>query len=168
VWRPIRSSWGVVVGVTLAEPPAHVLEEAEIEIEPGPGPAGARGATGESFSLVTAGGASSLGSTFLDTEPDPVGLVPSLLARGIGYVPGIASARVGAHRVCARPLCIDGRPMVGRVPGLDGLWVAAGHGPWGISTGPATGRLLADLVDGRVAAPAQALDPARFSPPPPG
>jgi len=167
-WRPIRSSWGVVVAVTLAEPPAHVLEEAEIEIEPGTEPTGGRGTIGESFSLVTAGGASSLGSTFLDSEPDPGRLVPTILARGIGYVPGIASARVGAHRVCARPLSIDGRPLVGRVPGFDGLWVAAGHGPWGISTGPANGRLLADLVDGRVAAPPLALDPARFAPPPPG
>ena len=67
--------------------------------------------------------------------------------------------------VCARPLSLDGRPLVGRVPGTEGLWVAAGHGPWGISTGPASGRLLADLLDGRVAAP-PALDPRRFAPPP--
>lgn len=165
-WRPIRSSWGVVVGVTLADPPGHVLEEAEIEIEPGTEPAGARGAGGESFSLVTAGGTSSLGSTFLDAEPDPGALVSDILARGAGYVPGIASARVGGHRVCARPLSLDGRPLVGRVPGIEGLWVAAGHGPWGISTGPASGRLLADLMDGRVSAPPPALDPARFAPPP--
>ena len=70
-WRPIRPSWGVVVGVTLERPPMHVLEEAEIEIEPEHEPNHARGATGESFSLVTADAASSLGSTFLDVEPDP-------------------------------------------------------------------------------------------------
>ena len=167
-WRPIRSSWGVVIGVTLMRPPVHVLEEAEIEIEPGNDPTVARGATGESFSLVTAGGASSLGSTFLDTEPDPAALVPAILARGAGYVPDIASASVGPHRVCARPQSVDGRPLVGRVPGVDGLWVAAGHGPWGISTGPASGRLLADLLDGRDSGPPLALDPERFSPPPLG
>jgi glycine/D-amino acid oxidase-like deaminating enzyme len=165
-WRPIQSSWGVVVSVTLVDPPVHVLEEAEIEIEPGTDPAAARAAAGESFSLVTAGGASSLGSTFLDVEPDPGAFVPAMLARGIGYVPGIASAKVGAHRLCARPLSVDGRPLVGRVPGIDGLWVAAGHGPWGISTGPASGRLVADLMDGRVSASPSALDPARFVPPP--
>jgi glycine/D-amino acid oxidase-like deaminating enzyme len=165
-WRPIRSSWGVVVGVALARPPAHVLEEAEIDIEPEREPPVARGATGESFSLVPAGVASSLGSTFLDAEPDPAALLPSILARGAGYVPGIASATIGPHRVCARPQSVDGRPLVGGVPGLDGLWVAAGHGPWGISTGPASGRLLADLVDGRVSGPPLALDPGRFLPPP--
>jgi D-hydroxyproline dehydrogenase subunit beta len=165
-WRPIRPSWGVVVGVTLERPPMHVLEEAEIDIEPEREPNLARGATGESFSLVTADAASSLGSTFLDAEPDPAELVPALLARGAGYVPGIGSAMVGPHRVCARPQSVDGRPLVGRVPELDGLWVAAGHGPWGISTGPASGRLVADLLDGRVSGPPPALDPDRFAPPP--
>ena len=143
----------------------HVLEEAEIEIEPENEASVARGATGESFSLVTADAASSLGSTFLAAEPDPAALVPAILARGAGYVPGIASAIVGLHRLCARPQSVDGRPLVGRVPRLDGLWVAAGHGPWGISTGPASGRLLADLLDGRVSVPPPALDPGRFPPP---
>jgi glycine/D-amino acid oxidase-like deaminating enzyme len=167
-WRPIRPSWGVVLDVALPRPPLHVMEEAEIEIEPGADPTGAE--TGAepavAFSLVTAAGASSLGSTFLDDEPDAAAIVPSIVARGAMFVPAIASAQPGAHRVCARPSSLDGRPLVGRVPGIDGLWVAAGHGPWGISTGPASGRLIADLLDGRVAAPPPALDPRRFAPPP--
>ena len=168
-WRPIRSSWGVVVAVTLADPPGHVLEEAEIDIEPGgegvqPVDAGESGAA-VAFSLVTAVGASSLGSTFLDDEPDASRLVSSIVARGATFVPGIASAKIGPHRLCARPLSLDGRPLVGRVPGIHGLWIAAGHGPWGISTGPASGRLIADLIDGRVAVPPPALDPARFPAP---
>jgi glycine/D-amino acid oxidase-like deaminating enzyme len=163
-WRPIRPLWGVVVGVTLPHPPVHVLEEAEIEIEPEAEPTRAEPAV--AFSLVTAAGASSLGSTFLDGEPDAAAIVPSILARGAIFVPGIASARLGAHRVCARPLSLDGRPLVGRVPGIENLWVAAGHGPWGISTGPGSGRLLADLLDGRFAAPPPALDPQRFAAPP--
>jgi glycine/D-amino acid oxidase-like deaminating enzyme len=181
-WRPIRPLWGVVVGITLARPPVHVMEEAEIEIEPGGEPIDAGATEGRAtdpdaaeptgsepavaFSLVTAAGASSVGSTFLDDEPDAAAIVPSILARGALFVPAIASAQLGAHRVCARPFSLDGRPLVGRVPGIDGLWVAAGHGPWGISTGPASGRLLADLLDGRVAAPPPALDPSRFTPPP--
>jgi glycine/D-amino acid oxidase-like deaminating enzyme len=166
-WRPIRSSWGVVVAITLPDPPVHVLEEAGIDIEPESEPAEAvePGAADVAFSLVTAGGASSLGSTFLEDEPDAAALVPAIVARGTGFVPGIASARIGAHRVCARPLSVDGRPLIGRIPGVAGLWVAAGHGPWGISTGPASGRLLADLLDGRVAAPPPALDPGRFARP---
>jgi glycine/D-amino acid oxidase-like deaminating enzyme len=166
-WRPIRSSWGVVVAIDLVDPPGHVLEEAGIDIEPEDEPASTvePGAAGEAFSLVTAGGTSTLGSTFLDEEPDAAALVPSIVARGTGFVPGIASARIGAHRVCARPLSVDGRPLVGPVAGVDGLWVAAGHGPWGISTGPASGRLIAELLGGRISAPPPALDPGRFAPP---
>jgi len=49
---------------------------------------------------------------------------------------------------------------------MEGLWIAAGHGPWGVSTGPDSGRLLADLLLGRLAEPPAALDPARFGAPP--
>jgi glycine/D-amino acid oxidase-like deaminating enzyme len=161
-WRPIRPSWGVVVTVTLPEPPRHVIEEAEISIEPGD----ERDVGGVSFSLVTADGATSLGSTFLPDEPDVAATVPRIVERGGRFVPAIADARLGPSRICARPLSLDGRPLIGRVPGIDGLWVAAGHGPWGISTGPASGRLLADLIDGRLAAPPPELEPARFGVPP--
>ena len=161
-WRPIRSIWGVVVAVSLAEPPRHVLEEAEISIEPGVDADDA----GISFSLITAGGASSLGSTFLADEPDVAATVPRIVRHGSTFVPAVGAAPLGMPRRCARPLSLDGRPLIGRVPGAEGLWIAAGHGPWGISTGPASGRLIADLVDGRVAAPPKALDPARFGVPP--
>jgi glycine/D-amino acid oxidase-like deaminating enzyme len=161
-WRPIGSRWGVVVPVGLEAPPSRVLEEAEISIEPG---AEDGGEAGHAFSLVTAEGVSSLGSTFLEREPDAVSLVPSLVRRGARFVPAIADAALGPPRVCARPQSRDGRPLVGAVPGATGLWVAAGHGPWGISTGPASGRMIADMIDGRLAGPPSALDPGRFGNP---
>lgn len=161
-WRPIGANWGVVVPVEVRDAPRHVMEEAEISIEPGSD----QEAMGIAFSLVTADGASSLGSTFLDDEPETEGLVPALVERGATFVPSLSAAALGRPRRCARPLSIDGRPLVGAVPGSEGLWVAAGHGPWGISTGPASGRLIADLVDGRVAAPPAPLDPKRFAAPP--
>ena len=166
-WRPIGRLWGVVVQVDLPAAPGHVLEEAGVDIEPGTAPLEVgRAVASPDFSLVTAGGISSLGSTFLAEEPDRDALVPRLVAHGSMFVPAIAGARLGPSRACARPLSFDGRPLIGRVPGFDGLWIAAGHGPWGISTGPASGRLLADLVLGRVASPPPALDPARFGAPP--
>jgi glycine/D-amino acid oxidase-like deaminating enzyme len=166
-WRPIRRLWGVVVQVELAAPPGHVLEEAGVDIEPGGQPVEVgRAVASPDFSLVTASGVSSLGSTFLPDEPDRDAIVPGLVAHGSTFVPAVAAARLGTSRACARPLSVDGRPLIGRVPGVDGLWIAAGHGPWGISTGPASGRLLSELVLGRVAAPPAALDPARFGVPP--
>ena len=59
------------------------------------------------------------------------------------------------------PVSLDGRPLVGPAEGVDGLWVAAGHGPWGISTGPATARLAADALLGREEVPA-VLRASRF------
>ena len=44
----------------------------------------------------------------------------------------------------------DGRPLLGRVPGLDGFYVASGCCVGGLGLSPAAGRALADLVvDGR-------------------
>ena len=68
-------------------------------------------------------------------------------------------------RACARPLSADGRPLVGRVPGSEGLWIAAGHGPWGISTGPASARQIAAAILGDDGDLATATDPARFGSP---
>jgi glycine/D-amino acid oxidase-like deaminating enzyme len=56
----------------------------------------------------------------------------------------------------------DGRPLVGAVPWLDRAFVAAGHGPWGISTGPSTARMITDLILGNEAAIPAALVPGRF------
>jgi glycine/D-amino acid oxidase-like deaminating enzyme len=151
---PIAPVWGVNVEVALDAAPRHVLEEVGVEdVGGGSGPSSL-------FSLVTAAGASALGSTFLAEEPDPAALSGELMRRGQRFVPGLAAARVVSARACARPQSADGRPLVG--PVLDGLQVAAGHGPWGISTGPATGRLAADVILGRAEPPAP-LDARRFA-----
>jgi glycine/D-amino acid oxidase-like deaminating enzyme len=165
-WQPIRPLWGVIAELRLERPPRHVLEEAAIDaaIEPRSSATPLADDPRVSFSLVTAGGRSALGSTFLDDEPDAAELVPAIVARGSRFVPEIATAAVVSVRRCARPLSVDGRPLLGRVPWVDGLFVAAGHGPWGISTGPASARLVADLVLGRISAPPAAVDPARFRP----
>lgn len=165
-WRPIRSVWGVVAQVGLEGAPRHVLEEVAIEIEPEDDAAMVARAGAFGFSLVTADGATSLGSTFVDTEPRQEALLPLLRKRGALYVPALAGAPFLGARSCARPVSLDGRPLVGRVPGMERAFVAAGHGPWGISTGPATARMIADLVVGRDAGIPLALDPGRFGPVP--
>jgi D-amino-acid dehydrogenase len=47
-----------------------------------------------------------------------------------------------------RPMTPDSLPFIGRVPGADNLFLAAGHGMLGVSMSPATGRLIAELVSG--------------------
>ena len=85
---------------------------------------------------------------------------------GARYVPAVADAPLIGLRHCARPVSADGRPLIGAVGGMAGLFVAAGHGPWGISTGPGSARLVADLILGRLAPEGVpgSLDPDRFGP----
>lgn len=45
-----------------------------------------------------------------------------------------------------RPMTYDDLPLIGPAPGLDGLWLATGHGMMGIGMSTATGRLLAELI----------------------
>ncbi|MEI2454359.1 MULTISPECIES: NAD(P)/FAD-dependent oxidoreductase [Lysobacter] len=59
-----------------------------------------------------------------------------------------------------RPMSVDDVPIVGAVPGRDGLWLATGHGMMGVSMSAGTGQLIADLIAGR----APAIDPHPYRP----
>ncbi|WP_280545724.1 FAD-binding oxidoreductase [Halomonas sp. 11-S5] len=48
----------------------------------------------------------------------------------------------------ARPCTPDMKPVIGPAPGQEGLWLALGHGHQGFTLGPATGRLLGQMMDG--------------------
>ena len=162
-WRPIVPVWGVVLDVRVDDPPRHVLEQLGVEgvagVKSGREPA----APPESiFSMVAANGSVSVGSTFLAEEPDAATWAGQLRRAGEPFVPALSRARVESARACARPQSIDGRPLVGPAGGIDNLWIAAGHGPWGISTGPATARLAADALLGR-AEPRPELLASRFA-----
>lgn len=63
--------------------------------------------------------------------------------------------------VGSRPVTPDGLPLVGatRAPGV---YVAGGHGMWGVVLGPATGRLLAEqIMTGTVPPEIRPFDPLR-------
>jgi len=59
-----------------------------------------------------------------------------------------------------RPCTPDGLPYVGRTARVPNLAVATGHAMMGVSVGPVTGKLVADVLDG-VSGPAQ-LSPDRY------
>jgi len=48
----------------------------------------------------------------------------------------------------SRPCFADSMPVIGRAPGKTDLWLAVGHAHWGLTLGPATGRLVAEMVTG--------------------
>ena len=156
-WRPIVPVWGVVVEVLMDDPPHHIVEQAGVEDVA----AGGGAAPDSLFSVVSVDGVASVGSTFLAEEPEPAAWAGVLRRAGEAFVPALERAKVDSARACARPQSLDGRPLVGPAGGIDGLWIAAGHGPWGISSGPATARVVADALLGRGGVP-PTLDAARF------
>jgi D-amino-acid dehydrogenase len=81
-----------------------------------------------------------------DAKPTPVqfgrlmpaarGLFP--LGEGIEPQPWMGS----------RPCFADSMPVIGRAPGQRGLWLNFGHAHWGLTLGPASGLLLAEMMSG--------------------
>jgi D-amino-acid dehydrogenase len=48
-----------------------------------------------------------------------------------------------------RPVSPDGLPYIGRPRGIRNLVVATGHAMMGVSLGPITGDLVAEILDGQ-------------------
>jgi glycine/D-amino acid oxidase-like deaminating enzyme len=95
-----------------------------------------------------------------DVAPDP-GAIERLQAICSDISPALAAANVLARQACFRPIARDGLPLIGRVAGIAGAYVATGHGVWGILNAPATGEAVAELItEGRP----RHIDLAPFSP----
>jgi glycine/D-amino acid oxidase-like deaminating enzyme len=62
------------------------------------------------------------------------------------HFPALRSAQIVVHRGGLPTMTADGHPILGPVPGLEGLYVAAGCCVGGLSLSPAAGRALADLI----------------------
>ena len=58
----------------------------------------------------------------------------------------------------SRPCFADSRPVIGAAPKLPGVWLGIGHAHWGLTLGPITGRLIADLITGAT----PVVDPAPY------
>ena len=167
----------MVVETELSAGPSHVLEEAEIGAAIGvldaAAPTGERPAPDVpepadadaelvDFSFVPLPGVASVGSTFLADRPEPAAWIEPILRNASIFVPRLADAPIRGTRACARPQSADGRPLIGHVPGRRRLFICAGHGAWGISTGPASARLVVDRMLGRASVIPAELDPGRF------
>jgi D-amino-acid dehydrogenase len=89
----------------------------------------------------------------------------SLIASALRLAPGLGDASLLETRIGFRPATTDGLPLLGRLS--DGLVVAAGNGPEGLTAGVWTGSLAAMLVlDKRPGADLSPFDPTRFGPAP--
>ncbi len=79
-------------------------------------------------------------------------------------MPGLTWARE-TEWMGHRPAPADSIPVIGAVPGLTGAYTAFGHHHIGLTSGPKTGRLLAQLISGRQPnLDLEVYSPARFKP----
>jgi D-amino-acid dehydrogenase len=85
------------------------------------------------------------------------GGVHEVLGETLAVAPGLTDATLADVRVGLRPASADDLPVLGPVPGVDGAYLATGHGATGLTLGPYSGRLVAEAVRG--AAPAADLAP---------
>ena len=75
--------------------------------------------------------------------------VREVLDEALRVAPGLAGAAIHDIRVGLRPATPDLLPVLGTVPGVQGVYLATGHGPTGLQLGPYSGMLAADLALGR-------------------
>lgn len=93
---------------------------------------------------------------------DPVfpARVRSIVDSAAGLLDGVRWEARSDVWVGPRPVSADGLPVVGQVSA--GLYVAGGHGMWGLAHGPVTGRLLAEqITTGKQPEALRAFDPLR-------
>jgi glycine/D-amino acid oxidase-like deaminating enzyme len=87
--------------------------------------------------------------------PHPT-IISAIMDRAVAFLPDLTPLAAAFHddpcpgslgaRVGLRPFALGGLPVVGWVPGLPGVVVAAGHEGSGLCLGPATADLVVDQV----------------------
>jgi glycine oxidase len=111
-----------------------------------------------------------LGATVEDVGYDKrvkVAALRALVQQGVTLVPGLADANVVTAWAGLRPYSHDNLPYLGRVPDLDGAFVAAGHYRSGILLAPITGLLIKEMILGEPPTlPLAPYDVARLRRPP--
>jgi glycine oxidase len=143
-WLPIGPVKGQIV-VGRGAPLQHVVWGRDAYLVPKAGQRVFIGATEEE-------------GTF-DARPT-LGAVGELIGAGSRLVPAVQGLVLQGVRTGLRPATPDRRPVLGRWPGVAGLYVAGGHFRNGILLAPLTGRLIAQLMSGET----PDIDLAPYSP----
>ena len=75
--------------------------------------------------------------------------VATLVARARAVFPAIEDATFGRAWAGLRPVSRDGLPWLGAVPGVEDLFVAAGHGRNGVLLSPITAERICEEMLGK-------------------
>jgi sarcosine oxidase subunit beta len=94
------------------------------------------------------------------TTPDPAGIEVNR-QHATEVLPFLAGLPIARSWAGLMPFPVDGKPLIGRVPGRDGVWIVSGLASSGFGRGPMAGKLLADSLHSGTPAPVLAeADPA--------
>ncbi|QWF78586.1 NAD(P)/FAD-dependent oxidoreductase [Amycolatopsis sp. CA-230715] len=94
-------------------------------------------------------------------DPPHQARVDAIIASARPLLTGVDWKRRTDTWVGSRPVSADGRPVIGET-GAPGLYVAGGHGMWGLTHGAITGRLLAEqITTGKQPEALRPFDPLR-------
>ncbi len=97
-----------------------------------------------------------------ELEPHPDAL-PFLKEHLVRRAPMLEGAEWDYHTVGLISLAYDVKPVIGPVPGVDGLFVGAHFHSGGFAYNPASGLLIAEhVVDGETSIDSEMYSPARF------
>jgi sarcosine oxidase subunit beta len=89
--------------------------------------------------------------------------IETILKRAVRFFPALKDVCIIRTFAGLRPYTPDGLPIIGRVDGLEGFYMAAGHEGDGIALSPITGKLLAEqIVYGKESYSLEPFSPNRF------
>ena len=83
-----------------------------------------------------------------------------VIGHALAIAPRLGDRPLIEMRVGLRPFSPDGLPGIGLLPGTDNCWICAGHGPSGLTLGPYSGELLAQMAIDQQ----PAIDPTPYLP----
>ena len=96
-----------------------------------------------------------------ERHPEGIAVNRGQAAEVLPFLAGCATDRTWSGLM---PFTSDGKPLIGRVPGPEGLYTVGGLASSGFTRGPMAGRMLAELIhDGSGSGPLKEADPARFT-----
>jgi len=96
-------------------------------------------------------------------QPEAIETLKQTAKRMLGRPGGDDDPLILRESLCFRPVTSSGRPIISKVPdaklgrgiktrgggGEGGVFVAAGHGAWGISQSLGSGKVLTELIEGQ-------------------
>ncbi|HEX7341981.1 MAG TPA: FAD-dependent oxidoreductase [Rhodanobacteraceae bacterium] len=94
-----------------------------------------------------------------DTAVSPP-MLQRMLQHAFTFMPMLRQLHAIRAWTGLRPATPDGLPYLGAVPGMDDVWVAAGHEGLGVTTALGSAQLIVDLLRGHT----PAIDPAPYAP----